>query len=535
MMHKPMHNAINSSSDKSGQHVPETARERLLAQIKEDKGLPTLGAAISKVVEITSSGEDSVAELAHFVLSDIGLTQKILRLSNTIHYRTAASVPVTTISRAIFLLGFNAVKTSATAMLLVDCFKDKKQAQSVRRELVHALCASIMARELSQLSKFSDTEEVAVAALFKNIGRVLVASFEHPLYMQIQRQQALDPGMADVAVKTLLGCSYERFGEAVLQEWKIPETIIQALAPLPGGELKKTEHRSDWLKQVASFSDALADMLVSGDQQFSAKTMSQRCEPLLKRFGKALELGQSQLEQILLRVEKETRELANSMDLAMPSVSFSDAPIEAPIDTPDADPLSEFLLQSFDSDQVQEVTRYPSGKPTNARDLLLAGVQDVTQMLASDQSKLSDLILLVLETLYSSMGFRFATACLRDVQNARYMSRVSIGEHYAELQKEFVFSAQAENTIFHLAMNNNADLMISDATVPKIQNMLPLWHKKLLPDTRSFIVLPLVVQQKPLGFFYADRIVTADEGVPPDETALIKTLKSQLVAAMVRR
>jgi hypothetical protein len=133
------------------------------------------------------------------------------------------------------------------------------------------------------------------------------------------------------------------------------------------------------------------------------------------------------------------------------------------------------------------------------------------------------------------MGFRFATACLRDVQNARYMSRVSIGEHYAELQKEFVFSAQAENTIFHLAMNNNADLMISDATVPKIQNMLPLWHKKLLPDTRSFIVLPLVVQQKPLGFFYADRIVTADEGVPPDETALIKTLKSQLVAAMVRR
>lgn len=522
---------MHSPADKSDLHVPETARERLLAKIKEDKGLPTLGAAISKVVEITSSGEDSVADLAHFVLSDIGLTQKILRLSNTIHYRTTASVPVTTISRAIFLLGFNAVKTSATAMLLVDCFSDKKQAQSVRKELVHALCASIMARELSQMSKFPDTEEVAVAALFKNIGRVLVASFDHSLYQQIQSQQALNPGMADVAIKNLLGCSYERFGESVLQEWKIPETIIQALAPLPGGELKKTEHRSDWLKQVASFSDALAEMLVSGDQQFSAKSMSQRCEPLLKRFGKALELGSSQLEQILLRVEKETRELANSMDLAMPSATFSEAPVEV-LDT---DPLSEFTLQSFASDQTQEVKRYPSGKPTNARDLLLAGVQDVTQMLASDQSKLSDMILLVLETLYSAMGFRLATACLRDAQNARYMSRVSIGERYAEVQKGFVFPAQAENTLFHLAMNNNADLMISDAMVPKIQNMLPAWHKKLLPETRSFIVLPLVVQQKSLGFFYADRVVTADEGVPHDETALIKTLKSQLVAAMVRR
>ena len=372
----------NPAIDTSEAHVPVTVKDRLLTKIKEDKGLPTLGAAISKVVEITSSGEDSVAELAHFVLSDIGLTQKILRLSNTIHYRTTASVPVTTISRAIFLLGFNAVKTSATAMLLVDCFSDKKQAQSVRKELVHALCASITARELSQFSHFPDTEEVAVAALFKNIARVLVASFDHPLYQQIQSQQALYPDIADVAVKSLLGCSYERFGEAVLQEWKIPDTIIQALAPLPSGELKKSEHRSDWLKQVASFSDALADMLVSGDQEFSAKSMSLRCEPLLKRFGRALELSKAQLEQILLKVEKETRELANSVDLVMPSVSFA----EVPVVVLDIDPLGEFLLQSFANDQMQEVRRFPSGKPTNARDLLLAGVQDVTQMLASDQS-----------------------------------------------------------------------------------------------------------------------------------------------------
>jgi HD-like signal output (HDOD) protein len=521
----------NPTTAKPQPQVPETARDRLLSKIKEDKGLPTLGAAISKVVEITSSGEDSVAELAHFVLSDIGLTQKILRLSNTIHYRTTASVPVTTISRAIFLLGFNAVKTSATAMLLVDGFKDKKQAQSVRRELVHALCASIMARELSQRSRFSEPEEVAVAALFKNIGRVLVASLDHDLYVQIQVSQKGDASNDDIEIKSLLGCSYERFSEAVLHEWDMPETIIQALSPLSGGELKKAEHRSDWVKQVASFSDALASILVRGNQKFSASTMSQRCAPLLKKYGKALEVDESYLEGVLRKVEKATRELANSMDLVMPEDTFGEEAIEAI----KSDPLSEFMLKSFDSEQAQELKRYPSGKPTNARDLLLAGVQDVTQMLASDQSKLNDMILLVLETLYSAMGFRFATACLRDVQNARYMSRISIGDGYAEKQKGFVFPAEADNTIFHLAMNNNADLMISDATVPKIQNMLPKWHKTLLPDTRSFIVLPLVVQKKSLGFFYADRIFTADEGVPPDETALIKTLKSQLVAAMVRR
>jgi hypothetical protein len=81
-------------------------------------------------------------------------------------------------------------------------------------------------------------------------------------------------------------------------------------------------------------------------------------------------------------------------------------------------------------------------------------------------------------------------------------------------------------------MANNADLMISDATSPKIRDLLPAWHRQLLPDAKSFIVLPLVVGQAQLGLFYADRIQAAPEGVPPDETSLIKALKGQVLAAL---
>ena len=518
------------SSTYLGSHVSETARDRLLKKIKEDSGLPTLGAAISKVVEITSSGEDPVSRLAHFVLADVALTQKILRLSNTIQYRTVAGVPVTTISRAIFLLGFNTVKTSALAMLLVDCFRDKQQAKSVRKELVHSLCASIVARELAQRSQYHDAEEAAVAALFKNIGRVLVASFDHQLHERIQIMRASELTQAHEAANLLLGCSYERFGESVLQEWSIPDTIIQSLAPLPAGELKKANSRSEWLKQVASFSDAVAELMLSTERKAVSAKLSVRCAPVLQKFGKVLELDQTRFEEMLKRVESETRQLADSMEISI--LSLIDGDEQEPLD--DKVLSSEFMLKTFDSDQLQHAQRYPSGKPTNARDLLLAGVQDVMQMMASDQVKLNDMILLVLETLYGAMGFRFATACLRDVKQSRYLARVSVGEYYAERQQDFVFSAKEEKDVFHLAMNNNVDLMISDARDLKVQNLLPQWHKDLLPDTRSFIVLPLVLQKKSLGFFYADRAVTADEGVPPDETALIKTLKSQLLAAMMR-
>jgi GAF domain-containing protein len=84
-------------------------------------------------------------------------------------------------------------------------------------------------------------------------------------------------------------------------------------------------------------------------------------------------------------------------------------------------------------------------------------------------------------------------------------------------------------------MENEADLMIADAAEPKIRDLLPAWHRALLPDTRSFIVLPLVVQKKQLGFFYADRSQPALEGVPPDEAALIKMLKGQVLMALQPR
>ena len=81
-------------------------------------------------------------------------------------------------------------------------------------------------------------------------------------------------------------------------------------------------------------------------------------------------------------------------------------------------------------------------------------------------------------------------------------------------------------------MENDADLLISDARSPKILDLLPAWHRMLLPDARSFVVLPLVVQKKQIGLFYADRAQEAPEGVPQDETALIKTLKGQVLTAL---
>jgi HD-like signal output (HDOD) protein len=517
-----------------------SAREELLRKVSEDTDLPALGSSVSRVVDLASSSDEAVSKLAYLVLSDVGLTQKILRMSNAVVYRNGSGTPVTTVSKAIFLLGFDAVKTSALAMLLVDGMAGKR-GQSVKMELAHALGASVFARELARRSHFKDAEEAAVAALFKNIGKVLVAAHDHALYKEIALLMKEGESEAKASLK-VIGCTYAMLSDSVLQEWKIPDSIVQALMPVPAGTLRAPKNRQEWMQQVVAFSTTAAGMLAGMDSDGHADAMRQ----LALRFGDAMNLDEEKLSELFIRVAQETKVLtvnANLPALAGAHASMAElSPEEAQLAADDEAAYelehglpSELLMLTADSGALRIEQRHASGKPVNARDLLLAGVQDVTEMMTSGQRSVNDLILLVLETLYRSLGFRFATVCLKDVKTGSYRARIALGESSAARQAGFTFPIAATRDLFHLAMENDADLLISDATEPKIKNLLPAWHRALMPDARSFIVLPLVVHKRPLGLFYADRLQVATEGVPTDEAALIKTLKGQVLTMLNAR
>lgn len=523
-----------------------TVRNQLLEKIINDAALPALGSSVSRVVQMASSDDEAVRDLAHFVLSDVALTQKILRVSNTVSYRTVSSTAVTTISKAIFLLGFDTVKTVALAMLLVDGMSGKR-AKSVRAELAHAMCASVVGCELAKSSNFKDAEEAAIAALFKNMGRLLVASHDHQLYTDITGwiQDGKTPMQASMQV---LGCSLESLAESVLKEWEIPDTIIQALAPLPSGVLKPAKNKQEWMQQVAAFSTAAATLIPKMNQQGEDAAS----KALLARFGGALNLDQEKMGKLFTAVAQETSALlsnANLMPLpaeqiateagtsAQQSLANEDSAVDAVPEEIEQEGLPAELLFSAPSsmDTLEITARHSSGKPVNARDLLLAGVRDVTEMMSSGRCKANDLIMLVLETLYHSMGFRFATVCLKDMKTNQFRARISLGDNNAARQAGFAFTTGNDRDLFHLAVENDADLLISNATDPKIRNLIPAWHRALLPDAKSFIVLPLIIQKRPVGLFYADRTEFAAEGVPADETALIKTLKGQVLGALNAR
>jgi HD-like signal output (HDOD) protein len=495
-------------------------RAALMQKVCGDEDMFALGSSVARVIQMADSDAHGTHDLAYYVLSDVALTQRILRLANTVQYRVAAGTAVTTVSRAISLLGFDNVKTTALAMLLVDALASSAHANAVRVELEAALCASLVGREMARHSFYQGAEEASIGALFKNLAPLLVASHEHERYREIAALVAAGKHTAGQASQLILGCSYDALSEAVLGEWNIPDVIVRAQSALPAGTLKVAANRGEWMRQVASFGLDVARLLARPGNPADAP----EAKALLARYGGALNIDANQMGELFGMVQQ-------GMDALLKSMNMEPVPKLAP--EPEGGGLPNVLmLATLDAGEDQEGACHPSGKPKNARELLLAGVQDVTQMRASGQGKVNEVILAVLETLYRSMGFRCATVCLKDARAGQYRARVSFGANEARVQAGFAFPVASSRDIFHLAMENDADLMIEDAASPKIRDLVPSWHRQLLPDAKSFIVLPLVVGKVQLGLFYGDRIHTAQEGVPPDETSLIKALKGQVLAAL---
>ncbi|UUZ56690.1 HDOD domain-containing protein [Massilia sp. H-1] len=495
-------------------------RASLLSKVCGDEEMFALGSSVAQVVQMASSDDQGTHDLAYYVLSDAALTQRILRLSNTAQYRTASGTNVTTISRAISLLGFDNVKTSALAMLLVDALSSSAHAQSVRVELQAALCASLVGRELARHSFYQGAEEASIGALFKNLGPLLVASHEHERYREINALIASGKHTVGQASQMILGCSYDTLSEAVMREWEIPDVIVRSLAPLPSGTLKASASRAEWMRQVASFSIDVARLLARSTDPKS----SNEARELQLRYGAALNLDSEAMAALFDTVNGEMTTLLQSMNMEPAGPGrrtggdgrAAQCPAAGHHGRRGSDRRAPSERQAVQCARLAAGRR--AGRDADARRL--------------SKSRVNDVILAVLEILYRSMGFRFATVCLKDPRSGQYRARLAFGDDHAATQAGFVFPVEAARDLFHLAMENDADLMIADATQPKIRDLLLRPGTGPCCRTRSFIVLPLIVGKVQLGLFYADRTERAPEGVPPDETALIKALKGQVLVAL---
>jgi hypothetical protein len=83
-------------------------------------------------------------------------------------------------------------------------------------------------------------------------------------------------------------------------------------------------------------------------------------------------------------------------------------------------------------------------------------------------------------------------------------------------------------------LDKNVDVLVSDIDADNIRLRIPEWFRKSALG-QTFVLLPVVIDKKPIGLFYGDKGRCGELVIAPREMNLLKTLRNQAVLALKQR
>jgi HD-like signal output (HDOD) protein len=191
--------------------------------------LPVLANTLRQINELTDSRNSTVNELANVILNDAQLTSQVLRLSNTVFYNQTRT-QVSTVSRAITLIGFDAVKSMAISSLIVDSLLKRNDRPHLLRCLARAIHAAVQARCLMPKRTEHALEEVFIGALLMNIGELAFWSCETEQASELEERLRLEEPPVE-AQKAVLHTTFTEITRGLVDAWSLGPFIKEVVAP----------------------------------------------------------------------------------------------------------------------------------------------------------------------------------------------------------------------------------------------------------------------------------------------------------------
>jgi serine/threonine protein kinase len=110
----------------------------LLRRMRHKSDFPALSESVGAINRITASENQSISEVSNAILKDFSLTNKILRMVNSVYYQQAGGGNISTVSRAVVVLGLDAVRSIAITVLLLEHLQHKDNANQLKDEFLRA-------------------------------------------------------------------------------------------------------------------------------------------------------------------------------------------------------------------------------------------------------------------------------------------------------------------------------------------------------------------------------------------------------------
>lgn len=191
--------------------------------------LPTLPETFLRITQIVNNPRTSAKDLAAVIGDDQVLTARLLRLVNSSFYGFPQKV--STVTGAIVLLGFDAIRSLLLSSSVFEIFPGKRRKN--QHELAalwdHALGCAVAAKVIASRLRYDNIEELFVGGLLHDIGKIVEMVYLPGDFNKVKNLVKERDLLILEAEKEVLGVSHAEVGTLLASQWRLPQKLVKII------------------------------------------------------------------------------------------------------------------------------------------------------------------------------------------------------------------------------------------------------------------------------------------------------------------
>lgn len=451
------------------------------------KDMPVFDNTVRQIAELATNKHTKANELASIILQDPSLTSRLLKLANSPYYYNPRGQRITTVSRAIVVLGFENVYNICLSLTLVDSMIHGEPREQLVRELARSIHAAVQAQDVARERGDEAPEEVFVATLLYRVGELAFWCFGGKDRDGL-RAMMQHPGLSrDEAEEKVLGFRLSDLTLGLAKEWRLTPLLIDTLT-----DPKRAGPRGRNVALARQVATAAEQSWTSGETTEGIKEL-------------AAMVGQP-AGQMVKRVHENARRAVKVAALYGARIAAETIPA----------PSASASLEPDESEEEEEEETIGQEAFPEPNSLLQLRILRELSVLLEGSADSNLVMELILEGIYRGIGMDRTLFSLLTPDRRGVRAKYAMGPRYQRLLARFHFNRLPDrrNVLFHTM--DTKDMFWVDTD--RFPELAPMVQPNLVDvvGEQPFFVGPIVVNGISIGLFYADR---AASGRPLDEEA----------------
>jgi len=499
-------------SKQTEQHVDEWIQKL------SDNDMPVFAGTVTDVTSTVNSDDTSAADVASTILKDASLTGRLLKLANSFYFNPGRYT-ITTVTRAVMVLGFDQVRALALSLVLIDSLDNDASREKIADEMAQSFHAAVQAEELAKLTKNKSPENVFVATLLYRLGNMAFWAFSGDKGVALQT--LMDSGTMNEhdAELEVLGFHLSDLTKGLSKSWSLGELLDNSF---------NGNYKEDPVVQLIHMGQDLAQASKNGWDESEA-------QDALKYVAKKLSLPLDKIEDIAHNNAKQAKKITKDYGITAASKRIPQAkiillePDDAPaehknvsdehVESPNLELDEQLDIEQEQPNLNNELTHskkidvgdseLPNDKlepkllaPEPDAAIQLSVLQEITEAIAEKPS-INVILEMVLEGIYRGVGMDRSLFAILSKDRKRLVCKYALGAESEKLNAQFNIDISHSSNIFHQAIMSKKGVHIP-SNPKQIQGTVSRDTFKLL-GFPPYLIMPTIVRGKVIGLFLADR------------------------------